>query len=93
MDNQKDIQHYTEIMCNFAEAVYQKMISKRYGIIFCCSKDLDELTLQKEKFELNLKRESDIVPTFNQGWGEFSQCEFLREEFTEGVGFNINQCN
>lgn len=44
---------YNSTMCAFAEAMFQKMASDRYGIEFCCSLELESLKLEKEKLELN----------------------------------------
>lgn len=49
----ENIESYNKIMCKFAEAVYQKVASQRYGIDFCCSANLIDLSLQVEKLKLN----------------------------------------
>lgn len=59
MSNVKDvivvenIESYNSLLCSYAEALFQKAASQRYGVDFCCQKNLDELSLKKEKVELN----------------------------------------
>lgn len=43
----------------FAEAVYQKMVSKRYGIKFCCETDLKKWSIKKELIDLNKLKENN----------------------------------
>lgn len=43
-----NIEYYEKINCEFADAVYNKAMSDRYGIEFCCEKDLQKLTIKKK---------------------------------------------
>ena len=43
-----DTEYYEKINCEFADAVYNKAMSDRYGVEFCCEKDLQRLTIKKK---------------------------------------------
>lgn len=62
MNTVKDINHFEEVNCQFSEAVFQKMATKRYGIQFCCENDLQSLIIKKELLRLNSLK-SDEFPT------------------------------
>lgn len=49
----KDIEYHNRVNCSFAEAVYQKMATERYGIEFCCETDLQRYKVEKELLDLN----------------------------------------
>lgn len=56
-----DINHNNRLNTEFAEAVYQQMASIRFGIKFCCAKDLNSLIIRKE--QLSLRQEGYIEIT------------------------------
>lgn len=41
-------EYYEKVNCDFADAVYNKAMSDRYGVEFCCEKDLQRLTIKKK---------------------------------------------
>lgn len=41
-------EYYEKVNCEFANAVYNKAMSDRYGVEFCCEKDLQRLTIKKK---------------------------------------------
>lgn len=43
-----NIEYYEKINCEFADAVYNKAMAERYGVEFCCEKDLQRLTIKKK---------------------------------------------
>ena len=44
---------YTEkINCKFAEAVYDRMVSKRYGLQLCCQEDYNKWFIKKQELDL-----------------------------------------
>ncbi len=43
-----NIEYYEKINCEFADAVYNKAMADRYGVEFCCEKDLQRLTIKKK---------------------------------------------
>ena len=44
---------YTEkVNCKFAEAAYDVMVAKRYGLQMCCAEDLQEWTIKKQELDL-----------------------------------------
>lgn len=51
-----------QINCNFAEAVFQQVSSRRYGITFCCEalRSFDEWTIKKEMIDLNMLQDPDM---------------------------------
>lgn len=49
----KDIQYSETINCQFAEILYQKAISDRYGIQFCCEPRGTDIEIKKELLDLN----------------------------------------
>lgn len=49
----KDMQYSENINCQFAEALYQKAVSDRYGIQFCCEQDSKNIEIKKELLDLN----------------------------------------
>jgi len=53
LNTTKQLDYHHKVNSEFAEAVYQEMASARYGIEFCCSKDLDKWSIKKELLDLN----------------------------------------
>lgn len=51
-ENKIDIQHYNDVQCRFAELMYQRMMSKRYGISFCCEQEEKKVRVEKELLNL-----------------------------------------
>ncbi len=51
---------YEKITCEFAEAVFQKAMSKKYGIQFCCEKDLLHFSLQKKLLDAGRLQDKNI---------------------------------
>jgi hypothetical protein len=49
----KDAQYSENINCQFAETLYQKAISDRYGIQFCCETLKTDSEIKKELLDLN----------------------------------------
>lgn len=43
-----DTDYYEKINCEFASAVYDKAMAERYGVEFCCEKDLRRLAIKKK---------------------------------------------
>lgn len=41
-------EYYENVNCEFADAIYNKAMSDRYGVEFCCEKDLQRLTIKKK---------------------------------------------
>lgn len=41
-----------KVSCNFAEAMYQEVVSLRYGIEFCCNEDAKKWIIKKEMLDL-----------------------------------------
>jgi hypothetical protein len=52
-----------KISCDFAEAMFQKAASKRYGIEFCCSFDVDELNIKKQLMDFKMITDPDACKT------------------------------
>ena len=46
----------------FSEALYQEMVSNRYGISFCCQPDLENYMIKKELNNLVKIKDDDLVP-------------------------------
>ena len=61
-----NIEHHDKINASFAESVYQQMVSKRYGMQFCCERDLKRDAIRKEQLDLSSKLDVDLVATFSQ---------------------------
>ena len=55
------LEYYDNILCEYAESIFQKMASKKYGIKFCCEMNLVNLSIKKEKLELNLKSDCKLI--------------------------------
>jgi hypothetical protein len=55
----ENIEYDNTVNEKFAEAVYQKMASKRYGIEFCCDTDLKKWSIKKELLDLNALKSCD----------------------------------
>lgn len=43
-----DVEYYERVNCEFASAVFNEAMSERYGVEFCCKKDLQRLTIKKK---------------------------------------------
>ena len=56
-------EYYDKVSCKFSEAFYQEVISKRYGISFCCENDLDKWDVKKELLYLEAKKDPNICET------------------------------
>jgi hypothetical protein len=52
-------EYVEKISCNYSEALYQEVISRRYGIEFCCSKDLNSLDIKKQLMEFKMITDPD----------------------------------
>ena len=53
-------QYHDQVNSEFAEVVYQKMASERYGIDFCCEADNPKWFIKKELLDLNALKEEGI---------------------------------
>jgi hypothetical protein len=60
----EQIDYNNKVNKEFAEAMYQKMASKRYGIDFCCTPDLNKWSIKKELLDFNDKQ-IDICSSCN----------------------------
>jgi len=58
----KDIEYSDKLNCNFSEALYQKMIERRFGIDSCCKLDLNKLEIEKELLDLNNIIDTGLTP-------------------------------
>ena len=58
----KDIEYSDNVNCKFSEAAYQRMVSKRYGIAFCCQTDLTKWMIKKELLRLNDIKDAALTP-------------------------------
>lgn len=47
------------IKCTFSEIMYQKMMSERFAIKFCCKKDEDDAVIKNEKISMLLRTSID----------------------------------
>jgi hypothetical protein len=52
-------EYVEKISCGYSEALYQEVISRRYGIEFCCSKDLNSLDIKKQLMEFKMITDPD----------------------------------
>lgn len=43
-----DIEYYERVNCEFADAVFNEAMAERYGVEFCCEKDLTRLVIKKK---------------------------------------------
>lgn len=43
-----DVEYYERVNCEFASAVFNEAMAERYGVEFCCKKDLQRLTIKKK---------------------------------------------
>ena len=50
------------ILCSFSDLTYKKMISKRYGVKFCCPKDEEALTIEHEIIKMKLRESENPTP-------------------------------
>lgn len=88
------INHHINVNSAFSEAVYQQMVSKRYGISFCCQSDLKIQQYAKEVLSLTEQRDINLIPSLYQGTGEFAPCEFAIDEVTEPSNTDVYlSCN
>ena len=54
-------EYYEKVNCEFANAVYNKAISDRYGVEFCCEKDLTRSVIKKKLLDaVQLQDEVDL---------------------------------
>lgn len=53
MANQEQKNYYYKVNAEYAEAMFQKMASIRYGIDFCCTPDLTKWSIKKELLDMN----------------------------------------
>ena len=51
-ENEIEIEHYNSVQCRFADLMYQKMMSKRYGISFCCVQEEKKVRVERELLNL-----------------------------------------
>jgi hypothetical protein len=47
-------EYVEKISCDYSEALYQEVITKRYGIEFCCSLDFDALDIKKQLMDFKM---------------------------------------
>lgn len=57
-----DINYIEKVSCNFSDAVYQHIISRRYGIKFCCPTDLRKWMIKFELMQLNELHDPNFCP-------------------------------
>ena len=57
-----DPQIVEDIYCSFAEMNYQRMMSKRFAIKFCCPPNEMDLVIKKEKIDMLLRTAEDPTP-------------------------------
>lgn len=60
LPNDVDPKRAVSVMCNFATAMYQNMLSERMGISFCCPQDLFSAKLKFNILKLDLIDNSKI---------------------------------
>jgi hypothetical protein len=53
MADQEQKNYYYKVNAEYAEAMYQKMASIRYGIDFCCTPDLTKWSIKKDLLDMN----------------------------------------
>jgi len=58
VSNFEQIQYHDKVVCDFAEMMYKKMASIRYGVKFCCDKGAEasafrQTLIKKEALDLN----------------------------------------
>ena len=51
-ENEIDIEYYNSVQCRFADLMYQKMMSKRYGISFYCLQEEKKVRVERELLNL-----------------------------------------
>lgn len=51
-----------EAFSSFGEMMYQRMISSRYAVKYCCPPNEDALTIQHEKIKMNLRESINPTP-------------------------------
>ena len=61
MSTSEQIEYHDQTTCEFAEAVYQKMASDRYGVDFCCNPQLTKLKARYELLSLNNKKYATLT--------------------------------
>lgn len=47
-----DIDYIKKVSCNFAEAMFQHVASRRYGLKFCCETDMNKWWIKKQLLDL-----------------------------------------
>jgi hypothetical protein len=47
-----DEDEYLDIKCAFANAIFNEMVKKRYGVNTCCDEDIDSLWIKNERVDL-----------------------------------------
>mgnify|MGYP000922221058 CR=1 FL=1 len=58
---------YEKTQCNFSEAIYQEVISKRYGIEFCCNEDKEKWEIKKYLIDSQLTSARFDPDAFTEG--------------------------
>jgi hypothetical protein len=58
MADQEQKNYYYKVNAEYAEAMFQKMASIRYGIDFCCTPDLTKWSIKKELLDMNNNMDS-----------------------------------
>ena len=57
-----DMEYVHNVECSFVDAIYQKMVSRRYGIEFCCEFDLRKWTIKHKLLQLELLHDKNACP-------------------------------
>ena len=58
MSNFEQEAYHDKVNSKFAELMYQKMATKRYGIEFCCKEENDKWLLRKELLDFNALKDA-----------------------------------
>ncbi len=57
----QDIRYHRKVNIEFADAMYAKMVTKRYGVEMCCGKEHEYIILRKQILDLNEKKDLEIT--------------------------------
>ena len=61
MSNIHKLEYDEKVENKFAEIIYQRMASKRFGIEFCCNEDNTRWEIKKELLRLNDMKNTDLT--------------------------------
>lgn len=63
MSNFEQEEYHDKVNSKFADYMYKKMASERYGLNFCCPNDSDKYSIKKELEDFNGQYDSEACTT------------------------------